>query len=456
MPAGGGWVRYQFTLKDFASAPADGKKSKEGPRPKDVKMVFDPKDQRISAFVEHLGRSGIKLAHEESNRGRWRMVEPKLPDGIIFFDICTFNAPASSEQMSEAASDFSWGWQYQNVPAQLSMSEPYGGEVGSEPSDDLSALHEKLRFHFFWYERDRDKPPADLLTNEVINAGRDPKDERIRALVANLTKNGIKLEYSDDAGDWRIVEPKHADGTMSVSIRSFPIAASEEQMRWAVSGINLAYQLNVSAHLAISHISMKGSAKGKTPVVESLEKKLLRLFHKHAPAGLGAHVGDFDDESTKELHALWDFLKARGIELKYVDNSSNYIQQLFSVGPDHGKRMCVGLNTAAHAKAEGLRKSTATIQSSTFRAGIYSSSKLVGRTAPTRRSTPPSGTRYSPHSMRSPAGRSRRTTSLPRGGCRTSRSSRSEALRRPADGRQQRRVVQAQARPRLRGVSRVD
>jgi hypothetical protein len=73
---------------------------------------------------------------------------------------------------------------------------------------------------------------------------------------------------------------------------------------------------------------------------------------------LAAHLkaGELDDEGTKAVQGFWDFLKHRGIELRYVENSTNYIHHLFSVGPDHTKRLCVGFGCIPPAKADKLKE----------------------------------------------------------------------------------------------------
>jgi RNA polymerase sigma factor (sigma-70 family) len=325
-----------------------------------VKAVFDPDDERVKAFVAHLERSGVKLAHEKSNkRGRWRVVEPKIAGGTVFVGLCSFTGPASEEQMREALSDFSWGWQYKNVPGRLSMSlgSPLTEGFEKGTPDEVSALYEKLRVLFFWYQRD--KLPADPLTNATLNADRRNKDERVQALVDYFGRNGIKLTYSETTLDWRIVEPKHEDGEFVVYIRALPVPATEEQMRWALSQIALPFQLNVRAHLAISQVLHRGgSGKVQPAAVKELAGKLLRLFHDYSPASFAAHIkaGELPDEGVKEAHGLWDYCKSKGIELRYIENSTNTIQYLFSVGPDHDKRLCIGFGYIPPAKAEKLKE----------------------------------------------------------------------------------------------------
>ena len=106
--------------------------------------------------------------------------------------------------------------------------------------------------------------PPRTLDDATFNAGLDPSDKRIVALVAWLKLKGITLEFPTDAegsGWWRVTEPKTpADYDVVFSIRSFPAWASEAQMREALD-INLAYMLNAPAHLAMSY----GGTVGKNP-----------------------------------------------------------------------------------------------------------------------------------------------------------------------------------------------
>ncbi len=106
--------------------------------------------------------------------------------------------------------------------------------------------------------------PPRVLDDATFNAGLNPSDKRIVALVAWLKHKGVTVEYTGSAeggGRWRVTEPKTpADYDVVFSIRSFPAWASEKQMREALD-INLAYMLNAPAHLAMSY----GGTHGKNP-----------------------------------------------------------------------------------------------------------------------------------------------------------------------------------------------
>jgi hypothetical protein len=114
--------------------------------------------------------------------------------------------------------------------------------------------------------RPDDRVPAAVsarqLDDATFNAGLDPTDKRIVALVAWLKHKGVTLEYAgspEGGGWWRVTEPKaSADFNVVFSIRSFPSWASEAQMREALD-VNLAYMLNASAHLAMSYAGFTGT-----------------------------------------------------------------------------------------------------------------------------------------------------------------------------------------------------
>jgi len=96
------------------------------------------------------------------------------------------------------------------------------------------------------------------LDTATINAGLDPTDQRILALVSWFKRKGVTIEYIEQAEGhgnwWRITQPKiSGEYDVTFSIRTFPVWASEHQMRHAINSINLAYILNAPAHLAMSY-----------------------------------------------------------------------------------------------------------------------------------------------------------------------------------------------------------
>lgn len=129
------------------------------------------------------------------------------------------------------------------------------------------------------------EPPAKPLDNATINAGLDPKSPRIQAFVAYLKKNGMTLVYSDSSKSWHIVQPRPSSGNFSVSIRSFPDWATEQQMGHAISQINLAYKLNAPAHLAVSYFGGIDAKDVPKAEFDAVEKKLNELFQKYQPGG---------------------------------------------------------------------------------------------------------------------------------------------------------------------------
>jgi hypothetical protein len=109
-------------------------------------------------------------------------------------------------------------------------------------------------------DRGQARDSSRQLDKTTANAGRDPKDERIVALVSWLKHKGVTLELRAEGSiEWRVTEPKtSADYDVVFIIRSFPSGASEEQMRQALD-VNLAYMLNAPAHLAMSNGGCSGT-----------------------------------------------------------------------------------------------------------------------------------------------------------------------------------------------------
>ena len=112
-----------------------------------------------------------------------------------------------------------------------------------------------------------DRVPADESERQLERANvydrLDPSDKRIVAFVSWLKRKGVTLEYAKnaegDGGRWRVTQPRTSDEyDVTFSIGSFPSSASEEQMREALD-VNLAYQLNAPAHLAMSYAGFSGT-----------------------------------------------------------------------------------------------------------------------------------------------------------------------------------------------------
>ncbi len=131
-------------------------------------------------------------------------------------------------------------------------------------------------------ERPRQDAPLDSVT---VNAGLDPKNHQILAMVDYFKAHGVELVH-DRGGWWRVTQPATPGFDVEVSLRSFPERASAYQMRDAVGRINLAYLLNAEAHVAMSYPSLKGAQPGGATDVHfnELSKKLERLFQEYRPA----------------------------------------------------------------------------------------------------------------------------------------------------------------------------
>ena len=112
-----------------------------------------------------------------------------------------------------------------------------------------------------------DRLPADVSQRQLewatVYDRVDPSDKRVVAFVSWLKRQGVTLEYAKnaegDGGWWRVTQPRISDEyNVTFSIASFPSSASEEQMREALD-VNLAYQLNAPAHLAMSYAGFSGN-----------------------------------------------------------------------------------------------------------------------------------------------------------------------------------------------------
>jgi hypothetical protein len=131
-------------------------------------------------------------------------------------------------------------------------------------------------------EGPRQEAPLD---NVTVNAGLDPKNPRILALVDYFEAQGVELVH-DSAGWWRVTRPATPKVDVIVSLRSFPESASAYQMRDALARINLAYLLNAGAHVAMSYPGLRGARPGAIADVRivELQTRLERLFQEYRPA----------------------------------------------------------------------------------------------------------------------------------------------------------------------------
>ena len=128
-------------------------------------------------------------------------------------------------------------------------------------------------------EGPRQEAPLD---NASLNAGLDPKNPRILALVDYFEAQGIELVH-DSGGWWRVTRPAPPEFDVIVSLRSFPERASAYQMRDALSRINLAYLLNADARVAMSYPGLRGARPGATTDfrIRELQTRLERLFQAY-------------------------------------------------------------------------------------------------------------------------------------------------------------------------------
>ena len=130
-------------------------------------------------------------------------------------------------------------------------------------------------------EGPRQEAPLD---NATLNAGLDPKNPRILALVDYFEAQGVELAH-DSGGWWRVTRPATPEFDVIVSLRSFPERASAYQLRDAVARINLAYLLNADARVAMSYPGLRGAPPGAiTDVrIRDLLTRLERLFQAYRP-----------------------------------------------------------------------------------------------------------------------------------------------------------------------------
>lgn len=145
--------------------------------------------------------------------------------------------------------------------------------------------------------RSDDRPPPvptkeRPLDNETINAGRNPDDPRIRALVAYLETRAFTLVHTGN-GNWLVSAREMPGWEKVVHIRSFPAEATEDQMRGALQRISLAYRLNPRAHIAMSYFDYQGSDRDprtgepvrneQADAWSRLARNLAELFLQYTP-----------------------------------------------------------------------------------------------------------------------------------------------------------------------------
>jgi hypothetical protein len=130
-------------------------------------------------------------------------------------------------------------------------------------------------------EGPKENAPID---NTALNAGLNPQNHRVVAMVAHFETHGIRLAH-ESGGWWRVTEPGGLGHDVMVSLRALPEGASADQMQNALLQINLAYLLNAPAHVAMSYPSVRGAGPAATTEARFLALKdtLERLFREYQP-----------------------------------------------------------------------------------------------------------------------------------------------------------------------------
>jgi len=131
-------------------------------------------------------------------------------------------------------------------------------------------------------EDPRQETPLD---NATLNAGLDPKNPHILALVDYFEAQGVEMVH-DSGGWWRVTRPAPLEFDVIVSLRSFPDRVSAYQMRDALARVNMAYLLNADARVAMSYPGLRAARPGAIPDVRigDLQRSLERLFQEYRPA----------------------------------------------------------------------------------------------------------------------------------------------------------------------------
>ena len=111
-------------------------------------------------------------------------------------------------------------------------------------------------------------------------------DSPIKAVVAYFAKNGVPLQKDKDGFWWVVTDPKAEGYEVTVSLRTFPAKATEQEMRNELRRINLAYRLNARARVAMSYPGLRGTRpESKPPPLDQVPvaAKLEKLFKEYRP-----------------------------------------------------------------------------------------------------------------------------------------------------------------------------
>jgi hypothetical protein len=110
-------------------------------------------------------------------------------------------------------------------------------------------------------------------------------DPQVKAFVAHLAKQGIKLQYAKD-GWWTVTDPKGDGYEVVVMFRTFPATATEKEMRDRLHTINLAHLLNIQTKMAMSYPGLRATdATKKLPKLNEVPVcgRLEGFFNEYQP-----------------------------------------------------------------------------------------------------------------------------------------------------------------------------
>jgi hypothetical protein len=179
--------------------------------------------------------------------------------------------------------------------------------------------------------------PAEKPAEQLALENASQSTGRLPLFLAYVERNGVKLGPTQE-GFWQIAEPKSVANRLTVDIHVFPPLVSDKWMRSPITFGESA--LNAPARLGVS-IWRVDSEKEWTKDMKAAAAKLLRLLKDYEPP---AEVFSESKKAAKDMQALLEFFKAKGIELRRSEHESNYIQHMFSIGPDHQRKLIIGLN----------------------------------------------------------------------------------------------------------------
>ena len=223
---------------------------------------------RIAPLVDYLAGKHIKIAYDDE-ANLWLLDAHEFPDVRITFWIQSFPVSASFNQMYQVLGGMEGDYTF-NRDARLAISKPAcykdGQLLAETPNGETIP---QLKSWFYSYQA-ADAPRSWSMNNGV----RDPENRQINKFVAYFAGNGIDLK-DEGHGGWRVADSAGPDGIdYSFHVMTFPEDASEEQMCQTLMGINLAFELNAPARIAISCL---GGEQG------TLQEKVYMLFRAYRP-----------------------------------------------------------------------------------------------------------------------------------------------------------------------------